>query len=143
MFRLSALILSATIAGTTLPARADEAAVQAALAEIQAALGFVPTFVSALPQAAIPGAWAEARDLLYSDTALDAKTKSLISLAVAAQIPCTYCIYDDTNSARRAGATDEEIKEAVAVAALTRHWSTIFNSNQIDLDQFKTEMGGM
>ena len=143
MLRLPALILSAAIAATTLPARADDAAVKGALAEIEAALGFVPTFLSALPQAAIPGAWAEARDLLYSDTALDAKTKSLISLAVAAQIPCSYCIYDDTNSARRAGASDEEIREAVAVAALTRHWSTIFNGNQIDLEMFKTERGGM
>jgi AhpD family alkylhydroperoxidase len=144
MKHLPAVALSLTIAvGAAFPALADEAAAKAALAEIEATLGFVPSFVKALPQAAIPGAWAEARDLLYSDTALDAKTKSLISLAVAAQIPCSYCIYDDTNAARRAGASDEEIREAVAVAALTRHWSTIFNGNQIDLDGFKAEMGGM
>jgi AhpD family alkylhydroperoxidase len=143
MFRLSAVMLSLALAASAVSARADEAAADAALAEIEASLGFVPSFVSALPRAAIPGAWAEARDLLYSDTALDARTKALISLAVAAQIPCSYCIYDDTNAARRAGATDEQIKEAVAVAALTRHWSTIFNGNQVDLATFKAEMGGM
>jgi AhpD family alkylhydroperoxidase len=143
MFRLPAVMLSLALAAGAVSARADEAAADAALAEIEASLGFVPSFVSALPRAAIPGAWAEARDLLYSDTALDARTKALISLAVAAQIPCSYCIYDDTNAARRAGATDEQIKEAVAVAALTRHWSTIFNGNQVDLATFKAEMGGM
>ena len=76
-------------------------------------------------------------------TALDLKTKALIGLAVAAQIPCSCCIYDDTGNAKRAGATDEEIKEAVAVAAQSRHWSTIFNGNQVDLEIFKSEMGGM
>ena len=42
----------------------------------------------------------------------------------------------------RAGATEEEIQEAVAMAALPRHWSTIFNGMQVDFDQFKKEMGG-
>jgi AhpD family alkylhydroperoxidase len=73
---------------------------------------------------------------------LDPKVKALISLAVAAQIPCDYCIWADTNSARQAGATDAEIAEAVAIAALTRHWSTIFNGLQVDLETFKREMGG-
>ncbi|MER8367113.1 carboxymuconolactone decarboxylase family protein [Mesorhizobium sp. M1378] len=40
---------------------------------------------------------------------------------MAAQIPCNYCIWSDTQDAKRAGATDEEIQEAVAVSALTRH----------------------
>ena len=66
----------------------------------------------------------------------------LISLAVAAQIPCQYCIWSDTRDAKAAGATDEEIGEAVTMAALTRHWSTIFNGMQVDFDTFKKEMGG-
>jgi len=28
------------------------------------------------------------------------------------------------------------------MAALTRHWSTIFNGMQVDFDTFKKEMGG-
>jgi alkylhydroperoxidase/carboxymuconolactone decarboxylase family protein YurZ len=48
----------------------------------------------------------------------------------------------DTQNARRAGATDEEIQEAVAMSALTRLWSTVFNGMQIDFEQFKKEMGG-
>jgi AhpD family alkylhydroperoxidase len=105
--------------------------------------GAVPSFVKALPDSALAGAWAEERDLELSDkTALDGKTKALISLAVAAQIPCHYCIWADTNTAKQFGATDEEIKEAVAMAALTRHWSTIFNGMQIDFDTFKKELGG-
>jgi AhpD family alkylhydroperoxidase len=119
------------------------AKVAEAYADIEKTFGGVPTFVRQMPAAALPGAWQELKDLeLSEDTALSPKTKALISLAVASQIPCTYCIWADTNSARQAGATDEEIGEAVAMAALTRHWSTIFNGLQVDFDTFKQELGG-
>ena len=97
--------------------------------------------LSSQAKAFIAGAWALTRDLEFSETtALAPKTKALISLAVAAQIPCQYCIWADTNGAKAAGATDEEIAEAVGMAAHTRHWSTIFNGLQIDFEQFKAEM---
>ncbi len=119
-------------------------AADAAYAEMQQMLGGVPAFVKSFPKEGIAGAWAEVRDIQFSDkTALNAKTKALIGLAVAAQIPCTYCIYEDTLAAKRAGANDQEIQEAVAVSALTRHWSTVYNGMQIDLEQFKKEVGGM
>lgn len=112
-------------------------------ADIIATMGGLPSFVSAFADPVLPGIWAEQKALMLSDkTALDAKTKALISLAVAAQIPCSYCIYSDTLDARHAGATDAEIAEAVAVAGLTRNVSTIFNGMQVDFDTFKAEMGG-
>jgi AhpD family alkylhydroperoxidase len=110
--------------------------------DIEKTLGGVPSFMHKFPKAGIAGAWAEVKALEFSDqTALSPKTKALISLAVAAQIPCTYCIYADTEDAKKAGASEEEIEEAVAISALTRHWSTVFNGMQIDLEQFKKEMG--
>jgi AhpD family alkylhydroperoxidase len=111
--------------------------------DIEQTFGSVPSFIKLFPKAGIAGAWAELKAIeLSEDTALSPKEKSLISLAVAAQIPCTYCIWADTNSARQAGATDEEIAEAVTMSALTRHWSTFFNGMQVDLDTFKKELGG-
>lgn len=110
--------------------------------EIESALGGVPGFVRMYPEAGVAGAWALTRDLLFSETALDMKTKALISLAVAAQIPCQYCIWSDTRDALAAGATEEQVREAVAIAATTRHWSTIFNGYQIDFETFKKELGG-
>jgi AhpD family alkylhydroperoxidase len=111
--------------------------------EVETMLGGVPTFVKQLPKAALPGFWAEERDLELSDkTALDPKTKALISLAVASQIPCQYCIWADTNTLKQMGATDEEIGEAVAMAGLTRNASTLFNGLQVDFETFKKEMGG-
>ena len=123
------------------PAADAMATPEVALKDIEATLGSVPGFIKGLPPAAIPGAWAEMKAIEFSsDTALTPKEKSLISLAVAAQIPCQYCIYADTVSAKRAGATDEEIAEAVTMAALARHWSTIFNGLQVDFDAFKKEI---
>lgn len=129
------------VALASAPARADD--YDATLKDIQSTMGGVPSFVKQFPKAGLPGAWAEVKAIELSDkTALTPKEKSLISLAVAAQIPCSYCIWSDTENARHAGATDQEIQEAVAMAALTRHWSTIFNGMQVDFDQFKKEMGG-
>jgi AhpD family alkylhydroperoxidase len=131
-------MLTAMVAST---ANADD--YDATLKDIQATMGGVPSFVKQFPKSGLPGAWAEVKAIELSDkTALPPKVKSLISLAVAAQIPCNYCIWSDTQDAKRAGATDEEIQEAVAMAALTRHWSTVFNGMQVDFETFKKEMGG-
>ncbi|HWB95934.1 MAG TPA: carboxymuconolactone decarboxylase family protein [Bryobacteraceae bacterium] len=111
--------------------------------QVESTFGAVPTFLKQVPKAALPGYWTLERDLELSDkTALDAKTKALISLAVASQIPCQYCIWADTNTLRQMGASDEEIAEAVSMAALTRYSSTTFNGLQVDFEQFKKDLGG-
>jgi AhpD family alkylhydroperoxidase len=138
---LAAAACALTLTLATAPARADD--YDATIKDIQSTMGGVPSFVKQFPKAGLPGAWAEVKAIELSDkTALPPKVKSLIALAVAAQIPCTYCVWSDTRDAKRAGATDEEIQEAVAMAALTRHWSTMFNGMQVDFDTFKKEMGG-
>lgn len=142
-FAISAVILAAGFALATNATRAGDMSQDAVYADIQKTFGSVPTFIKQLPKAALAGAWQEEKDLELSDkTALPPKTKALISLAVAAQIPCQYCIWADTQTAKQLGATDEEIGEAVAMSALTRHWSTLFNGLQVDFAQFKKEMGG-
>jgi AhpD family alkylhydroperoxidase len=123
-------------------AGADAESYATALQDVEQTFGFIPTFMQALPVAGFDGAWAQLKGLEFSeDTALDAKTKALISLAVVAQIPCAYCIWADSASARAAGATDEEIGEAVAIAATERYWSTMLNGLQIDMATFQQEMG--
>ena len=81
--------------------------------------------------------------LMGSEAKLDAKTRELIALGVSAQIPCRYCIYVHTKMARAKGATEAEIREAVATAAHVRHWSTVLNGMAYDFDAFKTEVDDM
>ena len=100
----------------------------AAQADIARTVGFVPSFVKAMPANLVPGLWQEARDFEMSDkTALSVKNKDLIALAIAAQMPSRLTVWSYTKCARANGASEAEIKEAVAMAALVRHWSTFFN----------------
>jgi AhpD family alkylhydroperoxidase len=122
------------------PAFAQEAQSQATYRDIEQTLGSVPSFFKQLPESALAGAWAEMKAFQLSPkTQLNGKTKELIGLAVAAQIPCQYCIYFHTAAAKANGATEEEIREAVAMAAVVRHWSTVLNGMQVDLNGFKRE----
>ena len=119
---------------------ADTTDTKATYADIESTFGSVPTFLKVFPAEGIAGAWNEMKSLqLNPKTALSNKEKELIGLAVAAQIPCHYCVYFHTESAKADGASDEEIKEAIAMSALTRHWSTFLNGAQIDLEGFKQE----
>jgi AhpD family alkylhydroperoxidase len=143
VFAISTVACSLSLA--TAPTRADDMSVsrQAITADIQKTFGSVPSFIQQVPDAALPGFWSLVKELEVSDkTVLPAKTKALISLAVASQIPCEYCIYADTLAAKQHGATDAEIGEAVSMAGLTRYASTTFHGMQVDFAQFKKEMGG-
>ena len=75
-----------------------------------------------------------------NEAKLDAKTRELIALGVAAQIPCVYCVYFHDKSARLNGASEAEVREAVATAAHVRHWSTVLNGMAYDFDAFKAEV---
>lgn len=135
------IFAAALAAGVALaaPLHADDGSA-AAYEDIEATLGQVPTMFKVFPQIGIAGAWAEFKSMqLNPDSKLDGKTKELLGLAVSAQIPCQYCIYFHTAAAKLNGATDEEIREAVAMASIVRHWSTVLNGMQVDEATFRKE----
>ena len=82
-----------------------------------------------LPDQVVKPHWDEYLSVMSPTGALDGKAKHLIALGVAAQIPCEYCVYVHTKMAKAAGATDAQIKEAVATAALVRFNSTMLNGS--------------
>jgi AhpD family alkylhydroperoxidase len=57
---------------------------------------------------------------VFEDGALPAKTKQIIAVAVAHVTQCPYCIKGHTKAAIRQGASDEELMEAIWVAAEMR-----------------------
>jgi len=57
---------------------------------------------------------------VFSDGALDARTKQIIAVAVAHVTQCPWCIEGHVKAARRAGASAEQIMEAIWVAAEMR-----------------------
>jgi AhpD family alkylhydroperoxidase len=139
------LAVASLLGSLVVAAQADEMSAQKNMIyeDIAKSFGAVPSFVKRLPDAALAGYWQLEKDLdLSNKTALPAKTKALIALAVAAQIPCEYCVWSGTMTAKQLGASDAEIGEAVEMAALTRFSSTTLNGLQVDFGQFKKEMGG-
>ena len=57
---------------------------------------------------------------VFAEGALPEQTKQLIAVAVAHTTQCPFCIKGHTRLARRKGATDEQIMEAIWVAAEMR-----------------------
>ena len=72
---------------------------------------------------------------------MDAKTFQLMSLAAAAGMKCEYCILAHTAQAKKAGATDEEIKTVAMIAGIIAVNSTVLYTNQYDLEKLRKMMG--
>lgn len=115
--------------------------VEKARNDIKESFGFVPTFMDKFTDGALPGAWNEAKELRFSPTtALDPRLKALIALSVSSQIPCEMISYFETKSTLAQGLTTKEQAEAVTMAALIRHWSTVINGSQMDKAEFRQEV---
>ncbi|HSL99974.1 MAG TPA: carboxymuconolactone decarboxylase family protein [Candidatus Limnocylindria bacterium] len=72
-------------------------------------------------------AWSSAA---FAEGALGKKTKELIAFAVAHAIQCPYCIDVHTKGSSAAGATREEMAEAVHVAAVIRGGASLVHAVQ-------------
>jgi AhpD family alkylhydroperoxidase len=57
---------------------------------------------------------------VFADGVLSSKTKQLIAVAVAHVTQCPYCIRGHTLAALKHGATEQEVMEAIWVAAEMR-----------------------
>lgn len=136
-----AIILALSITAFAQEGKADAA--QKAEAEMKSAFGTVPAMMKVYPEHMRAAAWEWFKSSQNPDAAIPAKYSELISLGVASQIPCAYCVYAHTTMAKMLGATDAEVQEAVASAANTRHWSTILNGAEVSLDEFKEEWDGI
>src|SRR5437870_6861196 len=102
---LTLLATTLTVTFSLGTARAEPSAeAKATYQDIQKTLGLVPTFLKAFPEEGIAAAWDELKTVqMNPKTALSMKQKELIGLAVAAQVPCKYCVYFHTKFARLGG----------------------------------------
>lgn len=142
LLQILGLTLFLSTALAAIPSKVSEA--DATYKDIKQTLGIVPSFLRDFPQDAIAASWDEMKNLeLNNKTVLNGKYKELIGLAVASQIPCRFCTYFHTKAAKLNQATPEEIKDAVAIAGVTRRWSTILNGSQTNMEQFKSEVDQM
>jgi len=107
--------------------------------EIEETLGMVPGFFEGIPDEALVAEWPTFQRYVLGETAIPAKYRELMGLAVAANVKCPYCVYFHRHAAKLHGATDEELEEAVAVSSVTARWSTMIHAQDYDLDTFEDE----
>lgn len=128
---LAASLLALLSVGPRAQAQAEGA--EATRADIAKTLGFVPRFFQAMSDAAVSGMWAEMKGLqLNPNSALSGKSKELIGLGVAAQVPCRYCTVAHIEFAKLNGASSAEVAESVAVAGLSRQFTTYAHGTRVD-----------
>ncbi|MCX6004404.1 MAG: carboxymuconolactone decarboxylase family protein [Chloroflexi bacterium] len=65
---------------------------------------------------------------VFAEGSLSVKTKELMAVACAHVTQCPYCIEGHTKRAKKSGATDEEIAEAVFVAVAMRAGGSMAHS---------------
>jgi AhpD family alkylhydroperoxidase len=71
--------------------------------------------------------------------ALDAVTKEMIYLAVSASNQCGYCIASHTAAARKAGMTDAQFAELMAVIGMANETNRLASGYQVEIDErFRT-----
>jgi AhpD family alkylhydroperoxidase len=72
-------------------------------------------------------------------TRIDAKTRELIALAVAVTLRCDGCINAHTDAAIKAGASKEEMIDALGVAIMVNAGATmVYSARTIDAYDTKT-----
>jgi AhpD family alkylhydroperoxidase len=67
--------------------------------------------------------------------ALDPVTKEMIYLAVSASNQCGYCIASHTAAARKAGMTDAQFAEVMAVVGMANETNRLASGYQVEIDE--------
>ena len=81
-------------------------------------------------------------NMLFSDASPIARKEArLVAVAVSAALRCEYCIAAQIESAKNEGATDDEIKAAVQIAAEVARFSTLLYGNEFTDEEFNEALG--
>ena len=95
-------------------------------------------FIEMHPKAVQPAADAyfKAVEEKVFNGAIPLKYAQLAALSASVAMKCEYCIPAHTSFALAAGATEEEVKTAVAIAADVALNSSMLYGTQFDMDEF-------
>jgi len=79
---------------------------------------------------------------LFSDESpIEVKEARLIAVSVSAAIRCEYCVSAQVHLAKESGATDDEIKAAIQIAAEIQRFSTLLYGNEFGIDKLNKIIG--
>src|SRR5579872_3006901 len=78
--------------------------------------------------------WLSVKEIM-APGALDAVTKEMLYLAVSATNQCGYCIASHTAAARKAGMTNAQFKELMAVVGMANETNRLASGYQVEIDE--------
>ena len=79
--------------------------------------------------------WANLKDVMVKEGALDPLTKELIYVAVSAVNGCSYCVHSHTAAARAKGMSPAQHEELLAVIGMAMQTNGIVTALQIPVDK--------
>ena len=123
------VILFAVLAGFGVNALADDH-----MRDVKTANPFIELHPKAVQPAA--DAYYKAVEEKVFNGAIPLKYAQLVALSASVAMKCEYCVPAHTSFAIAAGATEEEIKTAVAIAADVALNSSMLYGTQFDMDEF-------
>jgi AhpD family alkylhydroperoxidase len=77
--------------------------------------------------------WESVKEVM-APGALDPLVKELVYVAVSVTNGCEYCIASHTAGARRAGATDEQLAELLAVVGMAKETNALATGHGVPVD---------
>ena len=78
---------------------------------------------------------------MFSDGPIPSKEARLAAISASAAIRCEYCITAQVHFAKAVGASDDEIKAAIQIAAEISRFSTLLYGNDFGMDNLKKVLG--
>jgi AhpD family alkylhydroperoxidase len=110
--------------------------------DIEETYGEVPSFLQRIPDdRALELEWGAIKHFEMEEGPIPAKYREFIALALVAASGCDHCVYYTRETAKLAGATDEELDYVAHYGKFIIGWTTFINGLGLPLDEFKEEMG--
>jgi AhpD family alkylhydroperoxidase len=82
---------------------------------------------------ALKRTWESVKQIMQPG-ALDPRTKEMVYLAVSATNQCGYCIASHTAAARKAGMTEAQFAELMAVVGMANESNRLASGYQVEID---------
>jgi len=79
------------------------------------------------------GEWSK----MFSEGPIATKEARLVAVSASAAIRCEYCITAQVHLAKQAGASEDEIKTAIQIAAEVARFSILLYGNEFSQDELK------
>ena len=107
--------------------------------DIEETLGGVGGYIEKLYDSQLELMWETTKQTFLSDMSLGLKVNALTALSAAYALDCEYWIEFHSQTARLAGASEENIQDVKKLSEFSAQWSQFLEGINYDFKQWKEE----